>query len=83
LERDGQVTTQVQDRLGNPLVLPDQLWLFVTGNTGTAWELLQAKELNEMSEVHYPDREAEALLLLDEVAGGCFYIYERLVRDAD
>jgi hypothetical protein len=45
--------------------------------------LLQAKELDDLSEVHYPDREEKALVLLDEVAGGCFYIYEKLVCDAN
>lgn len=82
VEREGKVRTPVRDRLDNPLVLPDQLWLYLGGNTDKAWERLQAKGLDDLSEVHYPDREAEALVLLDEVAGGCFHIYERLVCNA-
>jgi hypothetical protein len=83
VEREGKVRTPVQDRLGNPLVLSDQLWLYLGGNTDEAWKRLQAKGLDDLSEVHYPGREERALMLLDEVAGGCFYIYERLVCDAD
>jgi DEAD/DEAH box helicase domain-containing protein len=82
-ERERNVRTLVQDRLGNPLILSDQLWLYLGGDTGEAWKRLQAKGLDDLSEVHYPDCEAEALVLLDEVAGGCFTIYERLVQDAN
>ncbi len=82
-EREGKARTLVQDRLGNPLILSDQLWLYLGGDTGEAWKRLQARGLDDLSEVHYPDREAEALVLLDEVAGGCFHIYERLVYDVD
>jgi len=83
VEYEGKVQTLVQDRLGNPLVLPDQLWLYLGGNVDVAWKQLQAKGLDDLSEVHYSDREEEALVLLDEVAGSCFYVYERLVCDAD
>jgi DEAD/DEAH box helicase domain-containing protein len=83
VEREGQVRQPVRDRLGNPLVLPDQLWLYLGGDSDKAWRLLQTKRLDQLSEVHYPDREEEALVLLDEVAGGCFTIYERLVQDVD
>jgi DEAD/DEAH box helicase domain-containing protein len=83
VEREGRARTPVQDRLGNPLVLPDQLWLYLCGNTNEARRLLQAKELDDLSEVHYPDHEEKTLVLLDEVAGGCFYIYEKLVCDGD
>jgi len=82
-EREGKARILVQDRLGSPLVLSDQLWLYLGGDTGRAWKRLQAGGLDDLSEVHYPDREEEALVLLDEVAGGCFHVYERLVQDAD
>lgn len=83
VEREGRVRTPVQDRLGHSLVLPDQVWLYLGGDTGKAWERLRTEGLDDLDEVHYPNREAEVLVLLDEVAGGCFYIYERLVGDAD
>jgi DEAD/DEAH box helicase domain-containing protein len=83
VEREGRVCKQVQDRLGNPLVLSDQLWLYLGGDPDEARKRLRVRGLDDLSEVHYPDREAEALVLLDEVAGGCFTIYERLVCDAD
>jgi superfamily II DNA or RNA helicase len=82
VDREVRVRIPVKDRLGNPLVLTDQLWLYLGGDTNEVWKLLQAQGLDDLSEVHYPDREAEALVLLDEVAGGCFTIYESLVRDA-
>lgn len=82
-EREGKVQTPVQDRLGNFLVLPDQLWLYLGEDTRRAWQRLQRHNVDNLSEVHYPDREAEAIVLLDEVAGGCFYVYERLVRDVN
>jgi hypothetical protein len=83
VEREGKVRTPLQDHFGNPLALPDQLWLYLGGSTDDAWKRLQAKGLDDLSEVHYPDREERYLVLLDEVAGGCFSIYERLVCDAD
>lgn len=82
-EREERVKTAVRDRLGSPLVLSDQLWLYLGGDTNEAWKRLRAGGLDDLSEVHYPDREEEALVLLDEVAGGCFHVYERLVRNAD
>ncbi|HDQ73305.1 MAG TPA: DEAD/DEAH box helicase [Chloroflexi bacterium] len=83
VEREGRVKTAVQDRLGSPLLLSDQLWLYLGGDTNEAWKRLQAEGVDDLSEVHYPDREEEALVLLDEVAGGCFHVYERLVQDAN
>ena len=83
VEHEGGIRTSVQDRLGNPLVLSDQQWLYLGGNIDEAWSLLRAKGLDSLSEVHYPDREERHLVLLDEVAGGCFTIYERLVCHAD
>jgi hypothetical protein len=83
VERESGVSTCVEDRLGNLLILPDQLWLYILGDPDQAWRRLEAAGVSDLSEVHYPQHDEPDMILLDEVAGGCFYIYERLMDDAD
>jgi DEAD/DEAH box helicase domain-containing protein len=82
LAREDKSSKLVRDQWGNPLVLSDQLWLYLGGNINRVWQTMREKELDALSEVRYPHLEQNPILL-DEVAGGCFYIYERLVSDAD
>lgn len=85
IERESGVAALIVDRLGNPVILPDQLWLYLTV-TGNADKLRQqfksaGLDLDTLSEVGY-SQSGEDFFIWDEVAGGCFYIYERLVRHA-
>ncbi len=81
VERESGASGPVEDRLGNPVILSNQLWLYIFGDSKQIWQKLHAAGLGNLSEVHYPQPE-EDMVLLDEVAGGCFYIYERL-RDVN
>lgn len=82
-ERDGGgAIGPVRDRLENPLVLPDQMWLYLLGDAEEIRRRLRQAKLDNLNEVRYPGPTEEKIILLDEVAGGCFYIYERLVGDA-
>lgn len=83
VERESGVSMPIWDRLSNPLVLPNQVWLYIQGGADKVWKMLQTAGLDDLSEVHYPRRDEPQVVLLDEVAGGCFYVYERLVRHAD
>jgi len=83
VERESGVSLPIEDRLGNPLVLPNQVWLYIQGDADKAWKMLQAAGLDNLSEIHYPQCDEAQVVLLDAVAGGCFYVYERLVRYAD
>jgi len=83
VECESGVSMSIKDRLGNPLVLSNQVWLYIQGDADKAWKMLQTAGLDDLSEVHYPQRDESQAVLLDQVAGGCFYIYERLVRHAD
>lgn len=83
VERESGVSALIEDCLGNPLVLSNQVWLYIQGDADKAWKTLQTASLEDLSEVHYPQRDEPQVVLLDEVAGGCFYVYERLVCHAD
>jgi superfamily II DNA/RNA helicase len=82
VERESGVSTLIVDRLDNPLVLPNQVWLYFLGEANKIRKQLQIVNLDNLDEVHYPQSEEKDLILLDEVAGGCFYVYERLVQHA-
>lgn len=80
----------VEDRLGNPLVLPDQLWLILYGySREDAQSLLLSMLALDLEEVVYDWETLEIQgsriigpVLLDRVAGACFNIYRRLVEHA-
>jgi len=90
LSQEG-IAEPVEDRLGNPLMLPDQLWLVLYRHTREEAE----RRLNEVSaleleDVFYDWNTLEVQgnriigpVLLDRMVGACFDIYRRLVEHAD
>jgi DEAD/DEAH box helicase domain-containing protein len=87
LDQDG-IDTPVEDRLGNPLVLPDQTWLVLYGyGKEEAQKLLESASALDWQEVIYDwytlDVQRNRIIgpvLLDRVAGACFEVYRRLVE---
>jgi len=75
----------VEDRLGNPLVLPDQTWLLLYGyRKEEALKLLESVSALALEEVAYDFDTLEmpgshGPILLDRVSGACFDVYRRLV----
>jgi DEAD/DEAH box helicase domain-containing protein len=88
VDADG-IPEPVEDQLGNPLVLPDQTWLIMYGYTGEkAKELLEQASVLDLEEIIYDWNTLQVSgslgpVLLDRVAGACFYVYRRLVEYAD
>lgn len=83
-----EITDAVEDRLGNPLVLPDQTWLMLYGFTQEeAKERLEEASALDLEEVVYDWNTLQipgslGPVLLDRVAGACFHVYRRLVEHA-
>ena len=88
VDADG-IAEPVEDRLGNPLVLPDQTWLIVFGYTKEeAEESLRRASVLDLEEIIYDWNTLQVPgnlgpVLLDRVAGACFHVYRRLVEYAD
>jgi len=88
VDADG-IAEPVEDRLGNPLVLPDQIWLIMFGYTREeAEELLKRASALDLEEIIYDWNTLQVPgslgpVLLDRVAGACFDVYRRLVEYAD
>jgi len=82
------IAESVEDRLGNPLVLPSQTWLILYGhNREEAKRLLESASALDWEEVFYDWQTMEVQgnrvigpVLLDRVAGACFDVYRRLVE---
>jgi len=82
------IVESVEDRLGNPLVLPDQAWLLLYGyGKEEAHKLLERVSTLDWEEVIYDwqtlDVQGNRIIgpvLLDRVAGACFDVYRRLVE---
>jgi hypothetical protein len=82
------IAESVEDRLGNPLVLPDQTWLLLYGyGKEEAQKLLEGVSALDWEEVIYDWQTLEVQgnriigpVLLDRVAGACFDVYRRLVE---
>ncbi len=80
----------VEDRLGNPLIIPNQTWLILYGHTQEeAKQRLQKVAALDLEEIIYDwqtlDVQGNRIIgpvLLDWVAGACFDVYRRLVEDA-
>jgi superfamily II DNA or RNA helicase len=85
LDRDG-VTIPVEDHLGNPLVLSEQMWLLLYGyDRQQAQALLRDVSAEKLEEIIYDWWSLERsngkyLFLLDRSAGACFAVYQRLVN---
>lgn len=80
-----EIADAVEDRLGNPLVLPDQTWLLLLGYARSeAEDLLRAVSALDLEEVVYDFDTLDVPgspgpVLLDRVSGACFDVYRRLV----
>lgn len=87
LDQEG-IIEAVEDHLGNPLVLPDQLWLILYGSTREeAVSLLKEVSALNLEEAIYDWQTLEVQgnrligpVLLERVTGACFDIYQRLVK---
>lgn len=81
------IPEEVEDRIGNPLVLSDQLWLILYNYTREQAEnLLTAASALGLEEVIYDWHTLELQgsqvigpVLVDRAAGACFDVYRRLV----
>lgn len=69
----------VEDRLGEPLPLREQMWLFILVDKGAALAWLKAADLLEVEELHL-DRDGTYVMLLDRMSGACLAAYERLMK---
>lgn len=86
VDADG-ITDAVEDRLGNPLVLPDQTWLLLYGHSREkAEDLLRAVSALDLEEIFYDWETLKVQgsrvigpVLLDRVSGACFDVYRRLI----
>jgi len=87
VDEDG-LADVVEDRLGNPLVLPDQTWLLLHGyGKEEAQKLLESVSAIDLEEVLYDFDTLDVTgtrgpMLLDRVSGACFDVYRRLVAHA-
>jgi len=83
-----EIADTVEDRLGNPLVLPDQTWLLLLDYPRhEAQNLLKAVSALDLEEVVYDFDTLDipgspGPVLLDRVSGACFDVYRRLVAHA-
>ncbi|HIC90848.1 MAG TPA: DEAD/DEAH box helicase [Syntrophaceae bacterium] len=88
--KDDIGSSLVEDYFQNPLVIPGQVFLFIKGIDGpkAAITLLEGAGVANLEEVYYDWdglRHQEGILgmfLLEKVSGACFYVYERLYKNA-
>ena len=88
-DQDG-ISEPVEDRMGNPLVLEDQVWMILYGHgRDEAERLLAAVSALGLDELYYDwktlDVQGDRMIgpvLLDRAAGACFDVYRRLVEHA-
>jgi len=80
-----EIADTVEDRLGNPLVLPNQTWLLLRGySRDGAEKLLKVVSALDLEEILYGLDTLNVTgsfgpVLLDRVSGACFDVYRRLV----
>jgi DEAD/DEAH box helicase domain-containing protein len=70
----GQIS--VKDNMENLVKIPNQIWLIFLGNKTDSERRLQDLGLTGIEEL-YLDTNEETLVLLEEMAGACFDVYER------
>jgi DEAD/DEAH box helicase domain-containing protein len=71
---------EVEDRLGDPLPLSDQVWLLLVEDKEEALRRLDAADLRNREELKV-EFGGEYVMLLEQMAGACFYAYERLMSN--
>ena len=78
--RDGTGTPGlVETAMGEPIILPDQMWLAVRCNKDDARSQLQAFGLYDLQELHV-DENGEHIVLVERLVGACLYAYRRLMN---
>ena len=78
--RDGTGTPGlVETAMGEPIILPDQMWLAVRCNKDDARSQLQALGLYDLEELHV-DENGEHIVLIERLVGACLYAYRRLMN---
>ena len=92
LQRKGEegIVEPVEDRMGNPLVLQNQIWLILFGhNREQAEHLLSATSALDLEELIYDLQTLEVQgsrtvgpVILEKSGGACFEVYRRLVEHA-
>lgn len=84
------ISESVEDRIGNPLVLENQVWLILYGHSkDEAEQLLSAVSALGLEELYYDWQTLKVQgdqmigpVLLDRAAGACFEAYRRLAEHA-
>jgi hypothetical protein len=80
LRREGKedgAPEPVETALGEPISLPDQMWLVILGNKEDALARVDRLGLRDLEEL-YTDDKGQYIVLIERLAGACLYAYERL-----
>ena len=78
--KDGTGTPdRVETAMGEPIILPDQMWLAMRCNKDDARIQLQKLGLYDLEEL-YVDDEGEYIVLIERLVGACLYAYRRLTN---
>ena len=68
---------RVETAMGEPIILPDQMWLAMRCNKDDARIQLQELGLVDLEELHVDDQ-GEYIVLIERLVGACLYAYGRL-----
>ena len=91
LRQDAEgIVEPVEDRMGSPLVLPNQVWLILLGSGKEQSEAaLGAASAMNLEELIYDLQTLEVQgsrftgpVILEKIAGACFDVYRRLIEHA-
>ena len=78
--KDGTGTPdRVETAMGEPIILPDQMWLAMRCNKDDARIQLQELGLYDLEELHVDDK-GEYIVLIERLVGACLYAYGRLAN---
>ena len=70
---------RVETAMGEPIILPDQMWLVMRCNKDDARIQLQELGLYDLEELHVDDN-GEYIVLIERLVGACLYAYRRLMN---
>ena len=80
ISRDGTGSPgRVETAMGEPIILPDQMWLVMRCNKDDARSELQDLGLYDLEELHV-DENGEYIVLIERLVGACLYAYRRLMN---
>ena len=78
--RDGTGTPGlVETAMGEPIILPDQMWVVMRCNKDDARIQLQELGLYDLEELHVDDN-GECIVMIERLVGACLYAYRRLTN---